>query len=108
MHGLASAILALAAATAVLAADPCATTVGTVSGTVTSGGSPIAGARVRVRGCLGDPVLTDAAGGFTVAVPASASVVTAAADGHYNECWKAATSECVGVGAGTSGLAIAL
>jgi len=81
-----------------------------VSGTVArAGGGPIAGARVRVQACLGDPVLTDAGGGFTIAVPASAAVVAAAAaDGHYNGCWKAGGAECATVGPGASGLAITL
>ncbi|MGH7893924.1 MAG: hypothetical protein ACREQL_04600 [Candidatus Binatia bacterium] len=91
------------------AADLCATTVGTVTGTVTSmGGGPLAGVRVRVQTCLGAPVTTDAAGTFTLAVPGGASVVTAAADGYYIGCWKGGTSECVGVAAGSSGVAIVL
>lgn len=108
MRTVAGVLLAIALAGAALAADPCATTVGTVSGTVSGTGGPLAGARVLVRGCLGAPVLTDASGHFTIAVPAAASVVAAAADGYYNGCWKGGTSDCVAVSAGASGLAIAL
>jgi hypothetical protein len=103
------ALLVVALAIRAFAADPCATTVGTVAGTVTAaGGGPIAGARVRVQGCLGEPVTTDAAGAFTLAVPAATSVVAAAAVGHYIGCWKDGTSECAAVAAGASGLAIVL
>jgi hypothetical protein len=102
-------ILALAFAGAARAADPCATTVGSVSGTVSSaGGGPIAGARVRVQACLGAPVVTDAAGAFTIAVPAGSVVVAAAADEHYNGCWKGGQGDCVPVASGASGLAIML
>jgi hypothetical protein len=110
MSRVAGVLLVAALTSAAVAADPCATTVGTVTGHVTAtGGGPLAGARVRVQTCLGDPVLTDAAGAFTLAVPAGgASVVTAAADGHYIGCWLGGTSECVGVAAGASGIAIVL
>jgi hypothetical protein len=108
MRAITGSLLAIGVAAAALAADPCATTVGTVSGTVGGTGGPLAGARVRVQGCLGEPVLTDAAGAFTIAVPAAPSVVAAAAAGHYNGCWKGGTSDCVGVNAGASGLAITL
>ncbi len=108
MRTVVGVLLAIGIAGAALAADPCATTVGTVSGTVSGTGGPLAGARVLVQGCLGDPVLTDAAGHFTVAVPATAPVVAAAADGYYNGCWKGGTSDCVAVSAGASGLAIGL
>ena len=108
MRAIAGSLLAIAIAGTAVAADPCATTVGTVSGTVSGTGGPLAGARVLVQGCLGEPVLTDAAGAFTIAVPAAPSVIAAAAVGHYNGCWKAGTSECVGVNAGATGLAITL
>ena len=109
MRLLTGVVLVLELAGVARAADPCATTVGTVSGTVTAqGGGPIAGARVRVQTCLGAPVLTDATGAFTIAVPAAPAIIAAAADGRYIGCWKGGTSECVAVGAGASALAITL
>jgi hypothetical protein len=104
---LALAVFAVGAPPA-LAADPCATTVGTVSGTVSGTGGAVAGARVRVQGCLGEPTLTDGAGHFTIAVPSTASVIAAAAPGYYIGCWKNGTSDCAGVNAGAAGLAISL
>lgn len=105
-----AALLVLLEAGAVLAADPCATTVGTVSGTVAAaGGGSLSNARVRVQGCLGAPVLTDVAGTFTVAVPAGAVVVAAAAEGFFNGCVKPpAAAGCATVTAGATGLTIAL
>ena len=90
------------------AADPCATTAGTVSGTVAGGGAPLAGARVRVQGCLGEPVLTDAGGAFTLAVPAGDVIVTAAADGYFIGCAGTGAGSCSPVQAGATGLAITL
>jgi hypothetical protein len=106
--GIALAV-ALAAATA-RGADPCATPAGSVSGVVMAmGGGPIAGALVRVQGCLGDPVVTDAGGGFTVTVPAGPVVIAAAAAGHYNGCYQPTGSGNCGTStAGDAGLAIAL
>lgn len=81
-------LLALAGGFAVAAAaDPCATTTGVVTGIVqTGGGTPLPGARVRVQTCLGDPILTDVAGRFTIAVPAGPQVIAAALDGYYIGC----------------------
>jgi hypothetical protein len=108
MRGVVAWLLAIGIATAAFAADPCATTIGTVSGTVTAtGGGAIAGARVRVQTCLGEPIVTDLSGAFTIAVPAGA-IVAAAADGYYNGCWKAASTDCVVAAPGASGLTIAL
>ncbi len=93
------------------AADPCATTVGTVSGTVSAaGGGPISGARVRVQDCLGAPAITDPLGAFTIAVPAGPVVIASAASGFFNGCWKQQPSspDCDTVTAGAGGLAIAL
>jgi len=105
---VATLLVAILARTA-LAADPCATTAGTVTGTVRAmGGGPLAGARVRVQACLGAPAITDAAGVFTLAVPAGPAVVAAAADGHYIGCWKNGGSECAGVAPGASALDIVL
>ena len=101
-------VLLAAVATAARAADPCATTSGAVSGTVSGPGGPIAGARVRVQGCLGAAVTTDATGAFSLPVPTSGGVVAAAADGHYIGCWKGNTGECATAAPGASGLAIAL
>src|SRR5262249_28043273 len=80
--GLAT-LLAATLASAAGAADPCATTAGSVTGHVTrAGGGAVAGARVRVQTCLGDPVLTDAAGAFTLPVPAGPrSIATPRAGG---------------------------
>jgi len=102
--------LALAGGPAARAADPCATASGSVSGTVvdTAGGAPLPGARVRVQGCLGEPAPTDAAGSFTLAVPAGPVVIAAAADGHFVGCWKSDGGDCTPVQAGTSDLRIAL
>jgi len=90
-------------------ADPCAETVGMVTGTVTDGGSPLAGARVRVRTCLGEPVLTDAGGAFSLPVPAGSSAITAAAPGFYIGCWRSGVATaCTPVVAGTNDLSIVL
>src|SRR5262245_53818953 len=60
-------------------------TVGTVTGAVRSAdGGPVAGARVRVQACPGDPVRTDGAGKFALPVPAGTHVVTAGAEGFHN------------------------
>ena len=91
------------------AADPCTTTVGSVSGTVIAqGGGPLAGARVRVQGCVGDPVLTAADGGFTLPVPAGAVVVAAAQQGYYTGCALGTVPNCATHTAGDSGLTIGL
>jgi len=106
-----AALVAVLGASPGWAVDPCATTVGTVSGTVSAaGGGPIAGARVRVQDCLGAPAVTDANGAFTVAVPAGAVVVASAASGFFNGCYKQspASPDCDTVTAGATALAIAL
>ena len=98
------------AVSAALAADPCAQLAGAVSGTVRDAdGSSIAGASVRVQGCLGAPQLTDATGAFTVQVPAGSPVIAAAAAGHYDGCWQPPGSQgCGAVAPGASDLAISL
>ena len=102
-------LLAVAVVARAWAADPCATTVGTVSGTVLgAGAAPLAGAHVRVQGCLGAPAVTDASGAFTLAVPSTPSIVAAAADGYYIGCWRNGTSECMPASTGATGLAITL
>ena len=89
--------------------DPCATPASTISGSVTDAvGTPLAAARVRVQGCLGDPVVTDAAGNFTLAAPAGAQIVTASAPGYFNGCWNAGGDACAPVGTDASGLVIRL
>jgi len=104
-----AALLAGVVASPVAGADPCASVAGSVTGTVSShGGGPIAGAEVRVQSCLGPPATTDAAGTFTLSVPAGSSIVAAAADGYYIGCWKAGTGSCAGTAPGASGLAIVL
>src|SRR5262249_26728074 len=93
----------------VRAADPCSTTVGSVSGTVIAqGGGPLAGARVRVQGCVGDPVLTAADGSFTLPVPAGAVVVAAAQQGYFTGCALGTPPNCATHTAGDTGLPIAL
>src|SRR5262249_56494048 len=71
----------------VRAADPCATTAGTVTGVVqTVGGTPLPGAHVRVQTCLGDPVVSDVAGHFSLPVPAGQQAIAAALDGYFIGC----------------------
>ncbi len=102
--------LVLLASRLALAADPCATPVGSVSGTVVRAGddTPVAGARVRVQGCLGGAATTDATGAFTLPVPAGTMVVAAVADGHFVGCWRSTAGECTPVGAGATDLRIRL
>src|SRR5262249_9710978 len=70
--------------------------------------APLAGAHVRVQGCLGGPVVTDATGTFTLPVPAGPVVVAAAADGYYNGCVGAANGICAAVAPGSTALRIVL
>lgn len=91
------------------AVDRCAATVGTVSGTVmAAGGGPLAGATVRVQGCLGDPVTVDAAGAFTLSVPSGPQAITASAAGYYIGCWKGVSTDCSGASAGDHDLVVTL
>jgi hypothetical protein len=102
---VAALVLALAAPASRALPPDCATSSGMVTGTVTAtGGTPLPGARVRVQGCTGDPVLTDANGAFALPVPVGDVVLTAAAAGYYNGCWlPPAGSECGTVTAGETG-----
>ena len=85
-------------------------TAGLVSGAVqTADGNPVAGARVRVQACLGDPISTRSDGSFDLTVPAGTHVITAGAEGFGNGCWRGiAGGDCVPAAAGAAGLVIVL
>jgi hypothetical protein len=110
LAGTALALLACGAGASLAQPVDCATSSGVVTGRVTAaGGSPLAGARVRVQSCIGAPVVTDVAGQFTLPVPAGAVAVTAAADGFYVGCWTPpGGSECGTVIAGATDREIVL
>jgi len=102
-------VTGIAPVVAVAQTNPCASTVGTVTGTVVADGAPVPDARLRVQTCLGDPVLTAADGTFSLPVPAGPVIVTAVAAGYYVGCWRTGgIGDCAKVEAGASDLTITL